>query len=175
MSPVLSASKRPTGYSRRALGTKETTVGFPPGSRAVDITPRGLLSAYTSRGSGATGEPSTATPLDSSTSRAGSAPTSPPTLTRPFAISFSAARRDATPEWARYFASRTPDTLPHLPGGPEAPRRHARRRWRAALPPRPDLGVDRPGRGVLRGHDERPRRTARAPASRRPALVARAP
>src|SRR3954452_4472883 len=111
--PVLSASSRPTGYSRRSEGTNETTVGLPPGSRAVDITPAGLLSAYTSRGSGATEPPSTATPLDSSTSRAGSVTTAPPTVTRPFAISFSAARRDATPLWARYFASRMRLTLPH--------------------------------------------------------------
>src|SRR3954462_5202069 len=106
MRPVESASSRPTGYRRREEGTSDTTVGFPPGSRAVDITPAGLLSAYTSRGSGAPPPPSTATPLDSSTSRPGSVTTEPPPVTRPFAISFSAARRDATPEWARYFASR---------------------------------------------------------------------
>ena len=45
------------------------------------------------------------TPLVSSTSRAGSVTSRPPTLTRPEAISFSAARREATPLWARYLAS----------------------------------------------------------------------
>src|SRR4051794_2930568 len=174
MRPVESASSRPTGYRRREEGTSDTTVGFPPGSRAVDITPAGLFSAYTSRGSGTTAPPSTATPLDSSTSRAGSRTTEPPTVTRPFAISFSAARRDATPEWARYFASRTPDTLPHLPRGPEAARRHPRRRRGAALPPHADLGVDGPRRTRLRGDDERPRDAARAAGNGGAALGTRA-
>ena len=82
------------------------------------MTPAGLLSAYTSRGSGATAPPSTRTSLDSSTSRAGSVTVAPPTLTRPFAISFSAARREATPEWARYLASLiAPTSVAH--GGDE--------------------------------------------------------
>ena len=33
--------------------------------------------------------------------------TSPPTVTRPLAMIFSAMRREATPPWARNFASRT--------------------------------------------------------------------
>src|SRR5829696_7007696 len=106
ISPVVSASRRPTGYSRRSLSTSLTTVGRPWVSCAVDTTPAGLFSRYTSRGSGAAGRPSTSTPLSSSTSRAGSVTGSPPTLTLPSAISPSAARRDATPAWARYFASR---------------------------------------------------------------------
>ena len=81
--PVESASRRPTGYRRRFESTSSTTAGRRPGSRAVDTTPAGLLTIQTSRGSGATGRPSTSTPLDSSTSRAGSVTVSPPTLTRP--------------------------------------------------------------------------------------------
>src|SRR5919109_4254217 len=84
-----------------------TTVGRPCVSRAVDTTPAGLFSAYTSRGSGSTGRPSTATSLPRSTSRAGSRTTSPATVTRPSPTSRSAARRDATPAWARNFARRT--------------------------------------------------------------------
>src|SRR3954469_24311385 len=49
---------------------------------------------------------STATPLDAVTERAGSVTTSPSTITRPSAISRSAARREATPAWARNFARR---------------------------------------------------------------------
>src|SRR4051812_28191059 len=51
--------------------------------------------------------PSTATPLDSSTSRAGSVTTSPPTVTRPSRTTSSAPRREATPAWARNLARRT--------------------------------------------------------------------
>ena len=43
ISPVVSTSRRPTGYSRRELGTISTIVGRPCGSGAVDTTPRGLL------------------------------------------------------------------------------------------------------------------------------------
>ena len=57
-------------------------------------------------GSGNTSRPSNATPLEASTSRAGSVTTRSATVTRPAAISRSAARRDATPQWARYLTSR---------------------------------------------------------------------
>src|SRR5918992_1694793 len=106
--PVVSASSRPTGYRRRRDRTRLTTVGRPCVSRAVETTPAGLLSAWTSRGSGSTPRPSTATVLRSSTSRAGSVTVSPPTVTRPSAIRPSAARREATPAWARYLTRRTP-------------------------------------------------------------------
>ena len=46
------------------------------------------------------------TRLCSPTSRAGSVTTSPPTRTRPAAISVSAERREAAPAWARYLARR---------------------------------------------------------------------
>ena len=42
-------SRRPTGYSRASLGTSETIVGRRCGSRAVETTPAGLLTAYTIR------------------------------------------------------------------------------------------------------------------------------
>src|SRR5947208_65354 len=82
--------------------------GLRPGSRAVETTPFGLFTAQTSRGSASTRFPFTSTAAPSSTSRAGSVTTSPPTRTFPAAISSSAARRDAMPAWARYFASLIP-------------------------------------------------------------------
>src|SRR3954447_17661652 len=173
MRPELSWSSRPTGERRRGDATSWTTVRCPPGSRAVDTTPTGLWSAYTSRGSGPTGAPSTSTPLCWSTSRAGSVTRSPPTVTRPAAISFSPPRREATPEWARYFASRMRITVPHWERGPEAARRRAGRRRRALVPNSPDLGVDRARRSLVRGHDESPRRAARAAANRGAGLLAR--
>src|SRR6185437_7223605 len=111
--PVVSASSRPTGYSRRALGTSATTVGRPWGSRAVETTPRGLWTAYTARWpfDTRTCRPSTATGMLPSTSRAGSRTTSSPTVTRPANTSCSEARREATPAWARYLASRTAATI----------------------------------------------------------------
>src|SRR5207245_9535453 len=50
--------------------------------------------------------PSSATRLCSPTAIAGSLAVYPSTLTRPAAISASAERREATPAWARYLASR---------------------------------------------------------------------
>ena len=44
---MVSMSSRPTGYRRSVCGTIVTTVGRPCGSRAVETTPAGLLSAYT--------------------------------------------------------------------------------------------------------------------------------
>src|SRR3954447_18791202 len=173
MRPELSWSSRPTGERRRGDATSSTTVRCPPGSRAVDTTPTGLLSAHTSRGSGPTRVPSISTPLCSSTSRAGSVTRSPATLTRPAAISFSAARRDATPEWARYFPSRMRITVPHWSRGPESPARRARRRGRADLPHGPDLGVDRAGGTLLRSDDEPAGRTALAARGRGAAVLAR--
>src|SRR3954471_1443081 len=115
INPVESASRRPTGYSRRGESTSSTTAGRRPGSRAVETTPAGLLSIQTSRGSGRTGRPSMATPLSSSTSRAGSLTRSPATVICPAAISSSARRRDATPQWARYLARRI---APRASAGP---------------------------------------------------------
>src|SRR5215216_6567013 len=109
MSPVESASRRPTGYRRRGESTRSTTAGRRPGSRAVETTPAGLLRSHTSWGSGRTARPFTATPLPASTSRAGSVTFSPATVTRPAAISSSARRLEATPQWARYFARRMGD------------------------------------------------------------------
>src|SRR5437764_9507908 len=108
------------------------------------------------------GVPSTATPLVSSTARAGSVTVTPPTVTRPRTISFSAARRDATPEWARYFASRMRITVPHWTRGPEASRKRAGGSRRAALPAAADLGMDRARRRLLRRYDEPAGRAARA-------------
>ena len=58
---MVSASRRPTGYSRRRDRTSSTTVGLPCVSRAVETTPAGLFSACTSRGSGSTRRPSSST------------------------------------------------------------------------------------------------------------------
>ena len=44
ISPSLSKSSRPTGYTRGSLGTSPTTVGRPCGSLTVETTPTGLLS-----------------------------------------------------------------------------------------------------------------------------------
>ena len=103
---MVSASRRPTGYSRRRDRTSCTTVGLPCVSRAVETTPAGLFSACTSRGSGSTRRPSSSTAFDSSTSRAGSVTTSPSTVTRPSRTISSAARREATPACARNLPSR---------------------------------------------------------------------
>src|SRR4051794_6898032 len=117
-----------------------TTVGRPWVSAAVETTPFGLFSMWTSRRSGATGSPSTMTWLDSSTSRAGSVTIASPTVTRPERISSSEARRDATPEWARNFARRMPSrsSPARAPAGGSALLAFrlgaplARGRWRAA-------------------------------------------
>src|SRR5437660_6333892 len=100
-------SSRPTGYRRSSVSIRSVTVGRPWGSLAVDTTPAGLLSAYTTRLVAiATGLPSTATASSGVTSRAGSVTVSPPTVTRPARMISSAARRDATPAAARYLARR---------------------------------------------------------------------
>src|ERR1700753_2877424 len=107
MRPVVSMSSRPTGYRRPADGTSDTTVVRRCGSRAVETTPAGLLTAYTARwASGATAAPSTVTSSPSPTSRAGSVAVSPLTVTRSARTISSAARREATPAVARNFARR---------------------------------------------------------------------
>ena len=73
-------SSRPTGYSRSVCGTIVTTVGRPCGSRAVETTPAGLLSAYTTRSCAVeTGRPSTSITSSDVTSRAGSVTAEPST------------------------------------------------------------------------------------------------
>src|SRR5262245_21705664 len=92
---------------RSRLGTSWTTVRRPCGSFAVETTPDGLLTRETTcRDAVRTRLPSTLTAWESSTSRAGSVITLPSTVTRPSAMIASEARREATPEWARYLASR---------------------------------------------------------------------
>ena len=94
--PVVSASRRPTGTTRASWSTSSTTVGRPPGSRAVVTTPAGLWrSTYASR-CFVTGLPSTSTTSSPETNVL-SWPGSPFTVTRPATISSSALRRDATP------------------------------------------------------------------------------
>src|SRR5437016_4948157 len=102
-------SRRPTGYRRSSDGISSTTVVRPCGSRAVETTPAGLLTAYTRRsGIAPTGRPPTAMASCGPTSSAGSKTGDPFTVTRPSPISASAARREATPADARYLASRIP-------------------------------------------------------------------
>src|SRR3954471_10405192 len=115
MSPVVSASRRPTGYSRVAApGTRSTTVGRPWVSCAVETTPAGLGTGETTRRGGPpSASPSTAIRSVPVTARAGSVTVAPSTVTRPAAIIASAARRDATPAWARGLARRiVPAKLP---------------------------------------------------------------
>src|SRR5579884_1981507 len=155
-------SSRPTGYRRTSPGTSEVTVGRPWGSRAVETTPSGLLTAYTTRGwSDRTWTPSTVTSVSGLTSRAGSVMTVPSTSTRPLRTISSAARREATPADARYFPRRMcPQDMSSPPGaaypsarGPSAARDDAWRAHPAPLPPRPGVAVGGPRRAVIRGDD----------------------
>src|SRR4051794_27299584 len=120
-----------------------------------------------SRG-GRSGAPSTATSLLSSTSRAGSVTASPPTVTRPARTMSSAARREATPAWARYLARR----IRWRKHGPRAAAAHIGRPRRAPLPRRPGVVVDRPRGRLVRRDDQRRRRAARAPGRARAVLLA---
>ena len=100
------------------------------------------------------------TRLRSSTSRAGSRTISPSTRTRPATISVSAARREATPAWARYLARRIGC---HHRGQPRRDRPRPQdmdlqlldqtlaAHGRAALPRRPGVGVG--GRAARRGYE----------------------
>ena len=97
----------------------------------------------------------------------------PPTVTRPSAISRSAARREATPAWARNLASRIAGRLPHCGAMDlELLDADARRARRAALPRPPGVGVGRPRRARLRGDDEPAARAARGARGRAAVLVA---
>ena len=78
-------------------------------------------------------------------------------------MSRSAARREATPAWARYFASRTARDVSALgwPPAPRGPRRSSTRRSpprRAGLPRPPGVGRGRARRAGLRRDDRAPRR-----------------
>jgi hypothetical protein len=111
--PVVSASSRPTGYSRRpGARTMSTTTGRPWVSLAVETTPAGLCTAHTWRCAPGAGEvsgcPSTRIASFPVTSRAGSVTTFPSTWTRPAAMICSAPRREATPAWARCLPSLIP-------------------------------------------------------------------
>src|SRR5918997_4440036 len=148
MRPVLSASSRPTGYSRAPRdGTRSTIVRRPCGSAAVESTPLGLWTRKTIRSSGPSRNfPSTATPLSMSTSRAGSVTVLPAIDTRPERMISSAPRRDATPAWARNLARRTPTMVAGGPSaqpllsGDDALRARAARDARGARRARRELG-----------------------------------
>ena len=92
---------------------RSPTHGRPWSSDIVESMPSGLFSARCTRSSrSTTGSPSTCTTaVSGSTRRPISRTTLPSTLTRPAAMSSSAARRDATPAWASTFCSRTPSGL----------------------------------------------------------------
>ena len=85
------------------------TVGRPWGSLAVETTPGGLVEGVDdARLRARQRRHRRQRPRHPrATSRAGSVTTAPSTVTRPSATIRSAARREATPAWARYFASRT--------------------------------------------------------------------
>src|SRR6185312_957185 len=113
-----------------------------------------------------------------------------PTATRPSATICSAARREATPAWARRLASLTagvpgngssaatiglrPPLPPALAHGPQRTRHDPRRARRAALPRPPGVGVDGPRRRGLRGDDRSARRAPRAARRAPGVLLARA-
>ena len=111
--PSESWSRRPTGKSRppsgtSAVGIMSSTVFDACRSRTVEVTPAGL---WSSRYSGADAEPITR-PSTAMTDVSGSTcipsrAALPSTVTRPFAIRTSLARRDATPAAARTFWSRS--------------------------------------------------------------------
>src|SRR5947209_7566573 len=95
------------------------------------------------------------TALLSETSTAGSVTGCPSTLTRPAAIRRSDARRDATPELARYLTRRIKRSRYRCARGPRPARTQPERVGRAALPRTADLGMDR-ARRRLRRDDKRP-------------------
>src|SRR5450432_110101 len=87
---------------------RSRTVGRPSGSLIVETTPRGLWSTTYPPLWRTTRVPSTSTRAAlGSTLVPSSVITRPSTRTRPAEMSSSAARRDATPAWARTFCSRT--------------------------------------------------------------------
>src|SRR6266511_3096630 len=80
-------------------------VGIQPPDR-IEPLPRVHQLDDRAPGSTVAGRPSASTVFEPSTSRAGSLTVFPSTVTRPAAINSSARRREATPQCARYFASR---------------------------------------------------------------------
>ena len=164
-------SSRPTGYSRSVCGTSVTTVGRPCGSRAVDTTPAGLLSAYMTRScTGVTGAPSSATASPGPTSRAGSVTGTRRDRDPAGADDLLAGAARGHPAVARYLASRMFNDCRGAGGAAtivsvdlKLLERQARRARRAPLPRRPGVALGGPRRRRLRRHVRPAAQPARDP------------
>ena len=119
-------------------------------------------------GGASSARPSTSIASSGSTSRAGSSSTAPSTATRPARTISSAARREATPDVARYLARRI--ACHHRQHGHDVAGAPARRARAAALPHRPDLEVGGAGRRRLLLDDRPAAQPARESGGRDPVL-----
>ena len=178
------SSRRRGGRPDRAVALRCDQVGDgAPAARlaAVEVTLSGLFRAQVSRGSGpaSAGRRRRRRCRRRRHVRGRSRPPRRP-LTRPAAISFSAARREATPQWARYLARRIQPADARRPvARSAAPRRRRRsappgrarsrcRMWRRRTSaPRPRRAAPRARRGCRSGRDRGcPSTTQRPPRPR---------